>query len=47
MSNAVKNLLEEEFLNGVTNSGDRKGVQEMVETCFKKLPGLAAPSIQA
>jgi hypothetical protein len=47
MSNAVKNLLEIEFLKGVTNSGDRKGVLEMVETCLKKLPVLAVPSIQA
>jgi hypothetical protein len=47
MTNAVKNLLEVEYQKGVANSGSRKGVLEMVETCFKMLPALMVPSIQA
>jgi hypothetical protein len=47
LSNAVETLLDGEFLKGVANSGDRKGVLEMVESCFKKLPALAIPSISA
>jgi hypothetical protein len=38
LTNAVKILLEGEYLKGVTNSGNRKGVLEMVETCCNKLP---------
>jgi hypothetical protein len=48
LSYMLKNRLEGEFLKGgVTNSGNRKGVLEMVETCFRQLPALPVPSIQA
>jgi hypothetical protein len=43
----LKNRLEGEFLKGIANSGNRKGVLEMMETCFRQLPTLRVPSIQA
>jgi hypothetical protein len=45
LSSAVKNIYWK--VKGVANSGDRKGVLEMMESCFKKLPALAVPSILA
>jgi hypothetical protein len=47
LSNMLKNRLEGEFLKGVANSGNSKGVLEMVETYFRQLPALPVPSIQA
>jgi hypothetical protein len=42
-------LLDErcKYQKGVANSGSRKGVLEMAETCCKALPALMAPSILA
>jgi hypothetical protein len=40
----AKKILEELFQKGVTNSSNRKGIQEMVEECKKKLPMLLAPT---
>jgi hypothetical protein len=47
LTSAVRNLLEVEYQKGVANSGSRKGVLEMVETCCKTLPALMVPSILA
>jgi hypothetical protein len=38
---------EGQFLKGVANSGNRSDALEMLEMCFKQLPALPVPSIQA
>jgi hypothetical protein len=47
ISEPVRVRLENDFQKGVTNSSNRKGVLEMVETCMNTLPVLMTPSIQA
>jgi hypothetical protein len=43
----IKEILEEQYQKGVTNSSNRKGVLEMVEVCGTRVPFLLSPSINS